>query len=197
MKDMDGNNVVVGDILLEIGRGQEWDGKNTFYSMCLWEMPKKYDGHGYGYNIDGSRYKWAWVHLNSSIKIDKDSVSKDFLFSFYHRMSDIKTHLKKGTLFELIDSSDWRRKTIKKEDVQEYDETDKIVLSSKKDIYDNVDILMNSKFINYKIMKKVLDLFNISEATGGKNGEIGIAMMHNISNYNSILYHVKYRGESY
>ena len=197
MKDMIGNDVFPKDVLLELRLGGGWDGKIRTYPLKIWEMPEnKFDGHAYAYNINGSRYEYAWAYLQSAVKLNQEEMPDGFMFSFYHGMSDLETTLEKGELLDIIESSNWHRKMIKKEDVEEYDEADKIILSSKKDVFDNVDTLRNSKFINYKIMKKVLDLFGIDE-NKAVNGESGIAMMYDIQNYSAILYEVKYGPEKY
>lgn len=115
MKDLLGNEVVKGDILLELDRGcGSFDKSDYKYHLKLWEKPKSDKGSGFEYNIDGKKHKYWWASVENSIKIDPDLMPDGFIYSFKHGMSEISSKIETGTLIELIENSNWKEHEVKK-----------------------------------------------------------------------------------
>lgn len=147
MQDLNGTEVVVGDLLIEFGRGISWgweDNKKTYW-LKLWEMPPDYEGQGFYYSTDGSKHTFWWAHIEHSAKINKEVMPPDFLYSFYHGMTDLQSEKNKGTLQKILDASDWKDRIVTPEDVGEYQKLLNLVIKTRQDVADNIELLRNDQ----------------------------------------------------
>lgn len=187
MKDLLGNKVKTGDILLELGRGFGSLGVSDYkYSLKIWEMPEKFDGHAYCYSIDGTKHIFAWAHIESAVKLDMSLMPEGFEFSFKHGMSDIASKIEQGTLLELIENSDWKQHEVKKEEVERFEFIKSLKIEKVEDIVSNIEELKKGGYVPHEIVSKVLDITGIG-TTPVNNGEIGIASMYDQMHYQSII----------
>lgn len=187
MKDLLGNKVKTGDILLELGRGFGSLGVSDYkYSLKIWEMPEKFDGHAYCYSIDGTKHIFAWAHIESAVKLDMSLMPEGFEFSFKHGMSDIASKIEQGTLLELIENSDWKQHEVKKEEVERFEFIKSLKIEKVEDIVSNIEELKKGGYVPHEIVSKVLDITGIG-TTQVNNGEIGIASMYDQMHYQSII----------
>jgi hypothetical protein len=120
MKDMNGNIVKPGDVLIEFGRGGGCDKNGSYESIKVWEVSKINDGRGIEYGTDGSKIEYWRVNVKNSIKLNTDNLPKGFLYSFYHGMSDLNCKNTKGTIQKIIDNSDWLKKKVSEKKVNKY-----------------------------------------------------------------------------
>lgn len=187
MKDLLGNEVTTGDILLEISGGYgSLDGSAYRYHVTLWEMPERYDGHGYHYSIDGTKHIFAWASVGSSIKVDMSLMPEGFEYSFKHGMSDIYTKIKNDVLLEIIENSDWKNHEVKKEEVERFEFLKTLKIEKLEDIVSNIEELKKDGYVPYEIVAKVLELTEVGRARVN-NGEIGIAGMYDYMHYHAII----------
>lgn len=190
LKDILGNEVYPGDVLLEYGcGGTSFDGQQK-YAIKLWEMIYPFDGHGFNYNIDGSKYKFAWCSVKQSIKVDFDQFAPVFKYSFYHGMSKLYTTIERGTLKELIDNSDWKNDIVKPSDVELFKKKKNLTLESIDDIKKNMDLLTGPGATPRVAVDKILDIAGASHAPV-INGEIGFAAIQDSISYSEILDKIK------
>ena len=185
-KDMLGNSVKTGDILLELGRGCGNDGKgNRTFSLKLWQKPSSNDGSGYEYEIDGTKSKYWWASVSESIKVDMKLMPNGFEYSFLHGMSDLETTIENGTLLELINNSDWEDCKVEERQVEICSILDKLEINTIQDIANNIDILSEG-VIPRRIISKVFEIFGLKNSTV-KNGETGISSFYDMCKYLDIL----------
>lgn len=187
IKDIMGNKVKAGDILLELGRG--WgslSGSDYKYHLTLWEMPETFDGHAYYYSIDGTKHIFAWAHVRNAIKVDMSLMPDGFEFSFKHGMSDISSKIEQGTLLELIENSNWKQHEVKKEEVERFEFMKSLKIEKIEDIYNNIEELKKGGYIPHEIVSKVLEITG-AERVRVNNGEIGIAGMYDQMHYRAII----------
>ena len=187
MKDLIGNEVKAGDILLELGRG--WgslDGSEYKYHLKLWEMPETFDGHAYYYSIDGTKHIFAWAHVGNAVKVDMNLMPDGFEFSFKHGMSDISSKIEEGTVWEIIENSDWKQHEVKKEEVERFEFMKSLKIEKVEDIVSNIEELKKGGYVPHEIVSKVLELTGIGR-TRVNNGEIGIAGMYDQMYYQAII----------
>lgn len=185
MKDMLGNKVKTGDVLLELDRGYGsfFDDSNKYlYHLKLWQKPSVNDGSGYIYDIDGSKIKYRWASLEKSIKIDMSIMPEGFEYSFKHGMTDIKSKIKQGTLLELIENSNWKDREVTKEKVERYNFMKSLKINKLDDIIDNIEELKKAGYVPRTILLKVLKYSGITRANA-VNGEIGIASIYDHFHY--------------
>ncbi len=177
MKDMIGQEVEIKDILLEINVGMQYSSlEGIAYSrMRLWEMPKEYKQEGIAYNRDKTKYTFSFASLNNSIKLNKEKLDDDFIFSFYHGMSDLKTNIKYSkNPMKLINSSDWKEVQITKKDVDTFLKLKKIKIKTKQDMFDNLDLISSSSAYPLKLVQDIFKLYKV-DFTPVVNGELGLA----------------------
>ena len=186
MKDLLGNEVKPGDVMLELGRGGGSCNGSRTYNLKLWEMPEIYDGHAYYYSIDESVRTFAWASVGHSIKVDMSLMPDGFEYSFKHGMSDITTKIEYGTLQELIENSDWKQREIKKEDVERFKFMRDLKIEKVDDIVSNIEELKKGRYTPREIILKVLNITGV-DRTGVKNGESGIAGMFDQLKYQAII----------
>lgn len=187
MKDLIGNTVKPGDILLEIGRGGSFGGGTSpSYSMKLWQKPSSNDGSGYIYDIDGTRSKFWWASVHESIKIDMSTMPDGFEYSFKHGMSNLSSSIKNGTINELIETSNWNERRIIPSQVDGYLRKKELKLSSIDDIKKNIGILSDNNYTPREVMVQVMRLVGAKEAPV-HNGEIGLASMYDHFHYWAII----------
>ena len=179
------NEVQSGDVLLELRMGH-YRGCDYEYPMKLWEMPERFDGHGYLYSIDGSRHLFAWADAGSALKIDMSLMPEGFEYSFKHGMSDVWSKIKEGTLLELIENSNWKNLEIKKEQVDRFEFLKTLEINSIDDIKANIEELRKGGYIPPEIVSKVLKIGGVGR-TLVHNGEIGIAGMHDDFKFVAII----------
>ena len=190
LTDSLGNKVYPGDVLLEYEKGCKYiDGKSE-YRMQLWEMIYPFDGHGFNYNIDGSKYQFAWCSVKESIKINFDEFPPEFKFSYYHGMDSFYSTTKKRTAKELIDNSDWKDWTVNPSDVEIYNKKKNLKLESIEDIKENIDLLTGPGATPNLVVDKILDIVQVSP-TPMINGEMGYAAVMDSLNYSYILERIK------
>jgi hypothetical protein len=187
MKDLLGNEVKTGDILLELGRGLgSLSGSDYKYHLKLWEMPERFDGHAYYYSIDGTKHIFAWADVKSAVKVNLSLMPDGFEFSFKHGMSDIASKIEQGTLLELIENSDWKQHKVKKEEVERFEFMKSLKIYKLEDIVTHIEELKKGGYVPHEIVSKVLDLIGVGR-TRVKNGEIGIAAMYDQMHYQTII----------
>jgi hypothetical protein len=187
MKDLLGNEVKTGDILLELGRG--WgslSGSDYIYHLKLWEMPERFDGHAYCYSIDGTKHIFAWARVGNAVKVDMSLMPDGFEFSFKHGMSDISSKIEQGTLLELIENSDWKQHEVKKEEVERFEFMKSLKIEKVEDIVSNIEELKKGGYVPHEIVSKVLELTGVGRVRVN-NGEIGIAGMYDQMHYQAII----------
>lgn len=111
MEDKLGNIVNEGDILItESGYGHAEDNIPK-YSLAIWEMPSggfHNFNTGYQYTVEGVRHSVQSMYLQTSIKLNIDTIPISFINSFKHGMNRIETTLKEGTPLQRIKNSDWK-----------------------------------------------------------------------------------------
>ena len=194
MKTIDNAEVKEGDVLLEIGRGYEYDGEKKTFAIKLWELPKCDDGSGYEYNIDGKKSQYWWASVSNSYKVNLDIFPKEFRFSFYHGMSGLNTTIENGTVEELINSSNWKDKMICEKQVSHYNNLTVLKIHSINDIKNNINILSTKGYVPRSLMMSVFKAVS-EKATnpdfGNFKGEIGIAGMCDMFKYMAIIEHFK------
>jgi len=120
MKDMDGQQVKAGDVLMEFGRGSWYSDGITRYSITLWEMPEYYDGHGLRYSIDGTKRLYAWAYVGRSVRISEKNTPEGFMFAFYHGMHDFYSMIERGRPEDVIMASEWELGNITQDKVNRY-----------------------------------------------------------------------------
>lgn len=188
MEDRLGNSVKPGDVLLQLYRGSgDSTGKGYTHWMQLWEMPEHYDGHGYNYNMDGSKYSFAWVDLKYSIKVDLATMPEGFEYSFKHGMGSIRSKIEEGSVVELIENSNWKQNEILQEDVEKHLYLSSLEINTIEDIYKNAEFIQSCKTIPNRLLNKVLKVYNHERATI-HNGEIGLAMIQDSLAFSSIIH---------
>jgi len=189
-KDMTGNEVNTGDILLEIGRGWGNDGKgNETFSIKLWQLPSSTDGSGYQYAIDGRRSKYYWANTQRSLRVDMKQMPEGFEYAFFHGMSDLDTSIEYGTVPELINKSNWEKVKVTEEQVRKYDLLAGLQLETEEDVEKNIDLLAEGHIPSH-IVSKVLDIYGFKKRKA-KNGEIGIASLFNMMSYSVIMRYIR------
>jgi hypothetical protein len=184
--DLLGNEVKTGDILIELGRGCEYDGEKRYYSLKIWQKPSSNDGSGFEYDIDGKKSKYWWASVRSSIKVNMDLMPDGFEYSFKHGMSDISTTIEKGTIHELIENSNWKDNEVKKEQVERYEFMKKLKIETLDDIKSNIQELKKGGYVPHEIVSNVLNIVGVGR-TFVHNGEIGIAGMYDHLHYQAII----------
>lgn len=190
MEDLKNRLIEPGMIMMEVGRGLKWENKKEYYSLKLWEFPVNYSGQGLEYNLDGEKHEWYWANYKSSYILDKSSLPEEFMFSFYHGMSDLYTTIKKGSIEELINNSDWEERAIFKEDIDNYCKLKDITLNNLSDIKNIIPLMEKSKYIPRKIVESTINI------AGAKlhdviNGESGIAVLYDNMLFNQIIHYLK------
>jgi hypothetical protein len=181
--DLLGNEVKTGDVMLELGRGfGSLTGSDYKHHMMLWEIPEKFDGHAYEYSIDGSKHIFAWASIRNAVKVDMSIMPKGFEYSFKHGMSNIDSKIENGTLFEIIENSNWKDHEVKKEQVERFEFMKTLKIDTIDDLKANIDELKKGGYVPHKIVSKVLELTGIGR-TPVHNGEIGIAGMYDHMHY--------------
>jgi hypothetical protein len=186
MKDLLGNEVKTGDILLELGCG--WgclSGSDYKYHLKIWQKPSGADGSGFEYNIDGTKHKYWWASVKNSVKIDMSIMPEGFEFSFKHGMSDIASKIEQGTLLELIENSNWKQHEVKKEEVERFKFMKSLKIEKVEDIVSNIEELKKGGYVP-EIVLKVLELIGVGRVPVN-NGEIGIAEMYDQMHYQAII----------
>jgi len=187
MKDLLGNKVKTGDILLELGRGWgSFSGSDYTYHLKIWQKPSGNDGSGFAYSVDGTKHKYWWASVKNSVKIDMDIMPEGFEYSFKHGMSDIASKIEQGTLLELIENSDWKQHEIKKEEVERFKFMKSLKIEKVEDIVSNIEELKKGGYVPHEIVSKVLELTGVGR-TRINNGEIGIAGMYDQMHYQAII----------
>lgn len=193
LKDINGNIVKVGDVLLREKGGGSGGGMRSFRSFTLWEMPTRYDGHGYHYSLDGSKHLFAWAWVNDSIKLSINELPKKFVFSFYHGMGDFHSYSKGDSVSEILGDSNWKERCIEKNDVLVFSKLLKLKLSSIDDVRKNIDLFVLARYIPKKIVLDVICLAGGSPARV-VNGELGIATLEDTLIFHSIIYGMRERN---
>lgn len=187
MKDLLGNEVKTGDILLELGRG--WgslSGSDYKYHLKIWQKPSGNDGSGFEYSVDGTKHKYWWASVKNSVKIDMAIMPEGFEYSFKHGMSDIASKIEQGTLLELIENSDWKQHEIQKKEVEQFEFMKSLKIEKVEDIVSNIEELKKGGYVPHEIVSKVLELTGVGR-TRVNNGEIGIAGMYDQMHYQAII----------
>lgn len=185
--DLLGNEIKPGDILLELGRGRgSLNGSDYKYHLKLWEMPEIYDGHAYYYSIDGTKHIFAWANVGNAIKVDMSLMPEGFEFSFKHGMSDIASKIEKGTVFELIENSNWKQHAVKKEEVERFEFMKSLKIEKVEDIASNIEELKKGGYVPREIVSKVLEVAGVA-MTRANNGETGIAEMYDLMHYRGVI----------
>jgi len=193
MKDVNGISVKVGDLLLEETGGGYVDGKDL-YSFTLWEMPSGYDGEGFQYSLDGSKHLFAWANVDNSIKLSSKELPKDFMFSFYHGMSDFDSYSKGNSVLGILENSNWKEKSISGEDVSRFKKLLKLRLSSIEDVKKNVELFSTAEHIPNRIVWDVIRLAGRDRAIM-VNGELGMAMFEDMLTFQKIIYGLQERNQ--
>jgi hypothetical protein len=185
-KDLLGNEVKTGDIMLEIGRGGGWNNGEQYFTLKLWEVPEILDGRGNYYTTNGDKTYFYWANIKRSIKINMNLMPDGFEFSFKHGLTDFSTKIEYGTLQELIENSNWKKYKVTKKQVERYNFIKSLKIESIKDIINHLDELKKPGYIPHEIMTDILNVVGIGR-TPIRNGELGIAGMYDYANYIGIL----------
>ena len=186
LTDSLGKEVYPGDVLLEYDCG----GDGQKYRINLWEIIYPFKGYGINYGLDSEPYKLCWFGLKKSIKVDFDQFAPEFKYSFYHGMSKLYTTIKRGTLKELIDNSDWEDKIVDEYEVDLYLKKKNLRLESIDDIKKNIDLLTGPGATPNLVVEKILDIVKLSP-TPMVNGELGYAFLMDSFNYMDVLDKIK------
>lgn len=186
MKDLNGKQIEPGVIMMEIGRGGGFINGKQYHFLKLWEFPTNYKGQGLEYNIDGNKHEWWHASARNSYVINKSEMPEEFIFSFYHGMSDLYTTIKSGTVEELISNSDWISRRIHKNDIDNYCELKSIVLTSIDDIKNSIPLMEKSKYIPRCVIESVIRIAGQS-THNVINGESGIAAFYDNILFNQII----------
>lgn len=178
MKDKNGDNVKVGDLMAHHG-GDCYMGGVHYLSFRLWEVPKIQDGHGLRYNWKGEKHTYAWAWVHTSVKIDIRKLPEGFYYSFKHGMSDIDIEEKymSTNINDAIEKSDWEDRNMSKERIENLIKISKISITSFRDIYEKWDDIFSGKDVCYEVTSQIFKLFGYKRQPA-INGEIGIAMMN-------------------
>lgn len=187
MKDVNGNIVKAGDVLLEETGGGSGGGMKSFRSFTLWEMPSRYDGQGYHYSLDGSKYLFAWADINESVKLPIKELPKDFVFSFYHGMGNFDSYSEGTIISEIIEDSNWKEKSINASDVSSFTKLSRLKLSSIDDVRKNLDVITTAKYIPNSVISSVIRLAGYKQAVM-INGELGLVMFKDMLLFQSIIH---------
>jgi len=192
MKDVNGNPVKVGDLLLEETGGGYSNGK-LLRSFTLWEMPNRYNGQGLQYSLDKTSHEFCWADVNKSIKISVKELPKDFLFSFYHGMDDFDSYSKRNTVTDILGDSNWKEKSINPNDVSSFKKLSRLKLASIEDVRKNLNLFTKAKYIPNSVVASVIRLAGGKEAVM-VNGELGFAMLEDTLTFQSIVYGMQDRN---
>lgn len=144
-KDMLGNRVKAGDVLIEVGVDYGFDGEKDTFGVTVWEMPKRYDGGGISYRIGKIKNKFYYARLEQSIKIDTSAMPEGFIFSFYNGMYEFDSYVNTTDVLEVINNSNWKTFEILSEKVERYNKLDKLKITSIEDIKENIDLFINNQ----------------------------------------------------
>ena len=109
MKDMFGNIVFEGDILLNRGGCFRDKDLNIIHIYNIFEKPHDNDGSGYRYNIKKQKVLYYWCRTRNSIKINNLAIPDLFIHYFKNGMHTIYSKLDNNNALEIINSSDWMK----------------------------------------------------------------------------------------
>lgn len=186
MRDLLGNKVKVGDILLELGRGWSFDDSGFEYHLKIWQKPSGNDDYGFEYSIDGKKHKFWTADVEDSVKIDMSIMPDGFEFSFKHGMSNIASKIEEGTALELIENSNWKQHEVTKEQVERFKFMQSLKIEKLEDIFSNIEELKKDGYVPHEIVSKVLELTGVRR-TLVNNGEIGMAWVCDQVHYQDII----------
>ena len=186
MISKNGVRVRTGDLMAEVSGGGMWQGRE-FSSICLFEVPKVRDGHGYHYNNDGKRSLFAWASPTSSYTLDVTKLPDGFVFAFKHGLChiDVDVCFMGSDIHEAIAHSDWKNRAITPEDVASLKAASNIQISSFMDIAERWDTIFCTKWVHHQIVEQVLQLVSY-KGTTVINGEVGMARMQDELTFLSI-----------
>lgn len=195
MKDINGHIIKNGDILLELRRGSLFINNNLFNILKLWEMNNvdTFNGDGYIYNIANDKHSFKWACPSNSIIVKRKYFPINFYYSFYHGMSDLYTTSNLRDIHDLINNSNWKNNIVKKEHVEQFNFRKSILITSIKDIEDNIIELNKDGYVPHELMNAVLKVASINNTNpnfGNFKGEIGMAYNYDMQNYNSIIKYI-------
>ena len=192
MKDVDGNDVFTGDVVLEIrGCGYDKDiGRYT--SAKLWKIPSKRDGSGYTYTSDGKRTWFKWADYKKAKKVDFSLMPEGFEYSFLHGMSDIDFtgDFSGCSVADIVARSDWEKNRKTPEDTGRFDALKALKLESMEDIERNIDFLFQYGPVPNSVVDSVLSIAKVRQPQL-VNGELGIMAFQTMVLYSSILKKIK------
>jgi len=190
MKDLNGKQIEPGMVMMEIGRGGKYTDKTQYYSLKLWEYSNNYNGQGLGYSIDGRKHEWWHASARNSYILNKSEIPEEFIFSFYHGMSDLYTTIKSGTVEELINNSDWKNNVVLKNDIDNYCELKSTTINNIADIKNSIPLMEKSKYIPRCVVESVIRVAgqNIHNVI---NGESGVAAFYDNILFNQIILYFK------
>lgn len=180
-----GNELNIGDVVLEIGGGFRSTMGGTEYSVSVWEVPEIQDGRGMQYSLDGEKSRFWHASSSRGFKLDFSKLPEDFKYSFYHGMNSFYTKTENKDLMEIIEQSDWESNKVSRDRVESFKAISNVKIENMGDIIDNLDILSKGS-IPHSIVDSVLTIFNQGR-TPVSNGEIGIAAMYDHHKYFSII----------
>lgn len=123
-KDIDGNIVKMGDILIECtgeGRMYGYFDNKWFKSYTLWQFWGQHDSMGYYYNVIGKISKFWHVDISSSRIINKKDIPPKLLYTFFHGDNhfDSTADFDDG-INKIIKESDWDTRIITPKEVKRY-----------------------------------------------------------------------------
>lgn len=186
MKDMNGKIIKDGDLMAEVTGGGGFGGV-SYSCVSIWEVPKIKDGRGTWYTEKGKQSFFYWADASNSQQLDINKLPEGFLFAFKHGLHriDIEDQYMKLDIHEAIKKSDWQRKAITPEILEQLNSMSKIKINSFLDVYNQWDSIFSIDRVAPEVIAQIMNIVGYKKCIP-KNGEIGIAALYDYSAFMNV-----------